>query len=183
MTSPVAPSCGRRTALWLGMASAAVWLSGCGFQLRGSGVQMAFGRLRLEGGVGAGLALQLSDQLKASGVEVQRHTTGPAATGPASGAGPEVVLTVLQDQRERVVVGSTAAGQVRELVLRQRLRYRLRTASGRDLIALDEIVQERELSFNETQVLGKEAEEALLYTDIQNAVVRQLMYRLAAVRL
>jgi LPS-assembly lipoprotein len=182
MTSPVAPSCGRRTVLWLGMAGAAVWLSGCGFQLRGSGVQMAFGRLRLEGGVGAGLALQLSDQLKASGVEVQRNASGPA-TGPATGAGPEVVLTVLQDQRERVVVGSTAAGQVRELVLRQRLRYRLRTASGRDLIALDEIVQERELSFNETQVLGKEAEEALLYTDIQNAVVRQLMYRLAAVRL
>jgi LPS-assembly lipoprotein len=95
---------------------------------------------------------------------------------------PEAVLDLLQDQRERVVVGTTAAGQVRELVLRQRVRFRLRTPAGKELIPEIEVLQEREMSFTETQVLGKEAEEALLYRDMQNAVVRQIMARLAAVK-
>lgn len=138
---------------------------------------MPFARLLLNAAPGSELTRVLVPQLRSSGVEVIRET-------PASGQpGPDVLLDILQDQRERVVVGTTAAGQVRELQLRQRVTFRLRTARGRDLIQVTELLQERELSFTETQVLGKEEEEALLYTDMRNAMVRQLMTRLAAVRM
>lgn len=171
---PHVPS--RRIALrTLGLGAAGL-LVGCGFQLRGTGVTMPFSSLQIRGVGNPGLISQLSAQLKSSGIEVIRNVPGDVAIKP------EVVLEILQDQRERVVVGTTAAGQVRELQLRHRLRFRLRTPQGRDLIAETELLQERELSFTETQVLGKEEEEALLYNDMQNGLVRQLMMRLAAVK-
>jgi LPS-assembly lipoprotein len=80
-------------------------------------------------------------------------------------------------------VGTTAAGQVRELALRRRVRFALRTPAGVELIPETELAQERELSFSETVVLGKEAEEALLFDDMRTAIVRQWLVRLAAVPL
>lgn len=170
----------RRHAL-LSVAGAALALSGCGFRLRGSGVVFAFRTLRLDAPVLTPLVSDLVAQLRASGLLVTGGVVPPVA-GTLAVAAPDVVLHLLQDQRERVVVGSTATGQVRELQLRQRLQFRLRTPAGRDLIAPTEVLQERDLSFSETQVLGKEMEEALLYQDMQTAVVRQLLYRLAALK-
>lgn len=158
-----------------GMAMAS--LAGCGFRLRGQGVQMPFDSVWLNAPQGGELIRSLVAQLQASGVTVTRQR--PAE----GGAQPETVLDVLQDQRERVVVGTTAAGQVRELQLRHRVRFRLRTLRGRDVLGETELLQERELSFNETQVLGKEEEEALLYADMRAGLVRQWMARLAAARL
>ncbi|MFB2351784.1 LPS assembly lipoprotein LptE [Priestia megaterium] len=43
-------------------------------------------------------------------------------------------------------------------------------------------MQQRDISFNETAVLSKEAEEALLYRTMQSEIVQQLMRRLAAVK-
>jgi len=40
-------------------------------------------------------------------------------------------------------------------------------------------VQRRDLSFNESAVLAKDAEEALLYRDMQSDIVQQLMRRLS----
>ena len=98
-------------------------------------------------------------------------------------ADAEVVLDSLNDQRERVIVSTNSAGQVREIVLRTRFRFRLRTAGGVVLIPETELLLEREISFNETAVLANEAEERLLYRDMQSDVVQQLMRRLAAVRI
>ena len=82
--------------------------------------------------------------------------------------------------RERVAVGQTAAGQVRELQLRTRFRFRLRTPADRILIDDTELLLERDLSFNETQVLSKAAEEELLYRDMVNDIVQQVVRRLAS---
>jgi len=181
-TEPACPP-GRRAALRvLGGAAAGCLLvltAGCGFQLRGQGAPLAFARLRINGADNATVR-QLRNQLVASGVVMVEGA--PAAPAAGTAAQPEAVLDWLQDQRERVVVGSTAAGQVRELVLRQRVRFRLRTLAGKELIPDTEVLQEREMSFTETQVLGKEVEEALLYRDMQSAVVRQVMARLTALK-
>ncbi|WP_058616554.1 LPS assembly lipoprotein LptE [Tepidimonas taiwanensis] len=166
-----------------GLAAAA--LPGCGFRLRGADLRFAFSTLRLQAPGDSDVLQSLRAQLQAAGVTVLEAGGPPpvpaAAPSPATAA--DVILQVLQDQRERVVVGTTAAGQVRELALRRRLRFALRTPSGRELIPATELLQERELSFSETVVLGKEAEEALLFDDMRTAIVRQLLVRLAAVRL
>ena len=61
--------------------------------------------------------------------------------------------------------------------------FRLRTPAGQELIAPTELLQTRDVSYNETQALAKEAEEALLMRNMQSDMVQQLLRRLAAVRL
>ena len=46
----------------------------------------------------------------------------------------QVVLHVARDHHERVVSGQTDSGQVRELTLRVRFRFRLSTVAGKVLI-------------------------------------------------
>ena len=74
------------------------------------------------------------------------------------------------------------AAQLRELQLRLRVRFRLRTPTGGEPIPNTEIVQQRDISYNETQALAKEAEEALLYRNMQSDIVQQILRRLAAVK-
>ena len=94
----------------------------------------------------------------------------------------EAIMDLLQEQRERVVVGLNASGQVRELQLRLRIRFKLRTPGGEELIPDTELLQQRDISYSETIALAKEAEEALLYRNMQTDIVQQLLRRLAAVR-
>ena len=167
----------RRWLAGLALAGAPLLLSACGFRLRGAAAPLAFSRLRLSAPAHSPVARLLRASLQASGVALLPDDPLPPGSAP-----PEVLLDIAQDQSERVVVGTTGAGQVRELQLRQRLRFRLRTLAGRDLMADTELLQQRELSFTEAQALGKEAEEALLFQDMQQALARQLMARLAALR-
>ena len=117
------------------------------------------------------LAVELRSSIDAS-------TTTRVVDGVAQA---QVVLEALTDSREKVVVASTAAGQVTELQLRARFRFRLRTVAGKELIASTEILQSRDMSYTESAALGKEQEEATLYRAMQTDIVSQVMRRLASV--
>ena len=161
-------SLGRGTLLGL----SALALGGCGFKLRGA-QSYDFQTLAI-----AGTGSTLADELRRSlGKNVQLLPPGaPLKTA-------QVILDIVREQRERVVVGISSTGQVRELQLRIRLVFRVRTPQGDELVPQTELLQRRDISFNETAVLAKEAEEALLYRDMQTDLVQQLLRRLAAVRL
>jgi LPS-assembly lipoprotein len=100
----------------------------------------------------------------------------------ATPAGADVVLQALEDARERSVVASTSAAQVRELQLRLRFVFRADTPAGRELIPRVELLLARDLSYRETAALAKEQEEAELFREMQVDMVLQLLRRLAAVR-
>jgi len=161
----------RRTLLSL-MASA-VALSGCGFALR-KAPSFAFTTLY------SGLveASPLGVELKRS-LESTRKVEVITDSRQINRA--QVVLEVLASQREKVVLSLNTSGQVGEFQLRLRFRFRLRTLAGKELIADTEIVQQRDMSFNESAALAKETEEGLLYRDMQSDIVQQIMRRLAAV--
>lgn len=153
---------------------ALVSLSGCGFALR-KAPDFAFTTLY------SGLA-----ESSPLGVELRRSLEATRKVKVISDARQineaQVVLDVLLDQREKVVLSLNATGQVREFQLRLRFRFRLRTLAGKELIPASEISLQRDISFNESAVLAKEAEEALLYRDMQSDVVQQIIRRLAAVK-
>ncbi len=160
----------------LALASiAALALPACGFQLR-QAPKFAFDALRLAGSESSATSVALRRELQINGLRVltSADPAAPAAATP-------VLLRVLLDQRERAVVGQTASGQVRELQLRTRFRFNLQTSDERILIDDTELLLERDLSFNETQVLAKDAEEQLLYRDMTSDIVQQVVRRLAAV--
>ena len=94
----------------------------------------------------------------------------------------QVILDLLQELQEKVILSKSATGTVREYVLRSRVRFKLRTRDGFELIPDTELIQEREISFSETAALSKESEEQLLYKDMRSDIVQQLLRRLAAVR-
>ena len=152
------------------LASAA--LAGCGFKLRTS-QPLPFATIAITperaGGVAGDLARYLGQVVR------------PVAPG-VGGEPPEVILDILQETREKLIVGVNASGQVREYELRMRVNFRLRSSKGPELIAPAFIEQHRSISFSESAVLAKEAEETLLYRDMQSDIVQQLLRRLAAVK-
>ena len=148
-------------------------LSACGFQLRRA-PDFAFDTLY----IGTADSSQLGNELKRTISASDAVRVVPAAQINTA----QVLLDVLQEQREKVVVGLNASGQVREFELRIRFQFRLRSRDGKELIPATEILQQRDISFSESAVLAKEAEEALLYRDMQSDIVQQLMRRLAAVK-
>ena len=152
------------------------FLQACGFKLRGTQT-FAFETIAVEASpVGA----VTSELRKALGSQLFVNTAA-SATGAAVPAA-QVTMDILQELRERAVAGVNAAGQVRELQLRIRVKFRLRNARGKDLIEETEILQQRDISFSESAVLAKEVEEALLYKNMQADIVQQLLRRLAAVK-
>jgi LPS-assembly lipoprotein len=159
---------GRRTLITTMLGSAL--LAACGFQLRGS-TELPFSRIAL---VGFAPRSQLADEL--------RRTLSQSAEVVATPAQAQVVLHALSDKRERSVVASTTASQVRELQLRVRLEFRLTTPGGRELIPATELLQTRDMSYSETVALAKEYEEAQLLRAMQSDIVGQLMRRLAHVK-
>lgn len=153
---------------------AALALGGCGFQLRGA-PELAFSSLYINATDNSALGTELKRNLASLGTLQLVSEAAQANTAQA-------ILDVLAEQREKTVVGVNASGQVREFQLRVRVRFRLRTPQGKELIPDTELLQQRDISFNETAVLAKESEEALLYRYMQTDIVQQLMRRLAAVR-
>ena len=157
----------------VGVALLAIGLvAGCGFALRSS-PNFAFDTVAVTPeqsvGVAAELSRYLGDKLR------------PVV--PLEGqAGPQAVIEVIQELREKSIVGVTATGQVREFQLRLRVKFRVRTLQGVELIAPTEVVLQRDISFNETAVLAKETEEILLYRDMQSDLVQQLLRRVAAIK-
>jgi LPS-assembly lipoprotein len=167
-------------------ASAAALLAGCGFQLQ-QAPDFAFRSLQINAPAMSPIAGELKRALNTDG-RVEVLGPGPVplpATGAASAvAAPagRLVFDLLQEQREKVVVGITASGQVREYQLRSRMRFRVRTPGGKELIPDTELLQQRDISFSESAVLAKESEETLLYRDMQSDLVQQLMRRLGALK-
>jgi LPS-assembly lipoprotein len=151
---------------------AATLLSACGFKLRSS-QSFAFQTVAISPEGGGAVATELRRYLG--------DAVRPLAT-PKGGEAPQVIVDILQELREKLVVGVNASGQVREFQLRIRVKFRMRMPQGRELIPATDIVQQRDISFNESAVLAKEAEEVLLYRDMQSDIVQQLLRRLSAVK-
>ena len=149
-------------------------LSACGFQLRSAG-DYPFKTLFANFSTNSPL-----------GVELRRNLLGTGRitllTEPTQMTTADAVLDILSEERQQAVVGVNASGQVRELQLRLRVRFRLRTPQGQMLIEPVELAQQRDLSFTETAALSKEIEQATMYRDMQTDIVQQIMRRLSAVK-
>ncbi|QTD45815.1 LPS assembly lipoprotein LptE [Ottowia testudinis] len=154
---------------------AAPLLAACGFQLR-QAPQFAFKTIVLAMPATA-LAVELRRQLE--GAERVRVLL-PGAAGADQA---DVILESPGEQRERTVVSVTATGEVREFQLRIRLRFRLRTPEGRELLPMSEIQRQIDQSYSESAALSKEQEALMLYQNMQSDVVQQLMRRLATIKI
>jgi LPS-assembly lipoprotein len=149
-------------------------LAGCGFELR-KPPRYAFNTLFSSIPIVSPFGVKLKRSLESSGqVEI--------ITDPRQIERADVIFDQLFELREKVVVGRTSTGAIREFQLRLRYRFRVRSRNGIELIPDTEITLNRDINFNETGALSKESEEALLYKDMENDLVLQIQRRLAAIR-
>ena len=172
-----APFLSSRRGLLAGAAAASlVALSGCGFELRKAPV-FAFKTIAVKGN--SAILNLVRRNLKAAGTVTLVETT----PGDAASAIPaDAVFEVLAEERSRLVVSTNSSGLVRDVELLFRFRFKLTAPGGKELLGPTLIEQRRDLTYNETNALAKEAEADLLYRDMQSDVAQQVVRRLGAVK-
>ena len=94
----------------------------------------------------------------------------------------QAVLKILGESQEKHILSLSVGGKVREFELRYRVVYRLTDLAGNDLAPPGEISLRRDLTYDDTQVLAKESEEALLYRDMKADAVQQMLRRLSVAK-
>ena len=161
----------RRRLLGGALAAAAVLLSGCGFHLRGPQA-LDFATLHIEVPAQTEFGAQLRRLIATTGTTRVEEDAAKA----------EARLQILANDRGREILSLTGAGKVREYQLVQVLRFQLLDRAGKTVIPPTSLSARREYTFDDSLVLGKEQEENLLYRDMQNDLVQQLMRRLNPLR-
>ena len=156
----------RRALAWFLVAA----LAGCGFQLRGSAT-LPFDTVYVPGASG-GIALDLKRNIQAG-------TNAKVVDDPKKA---QAVLEFTREERQKVILSLTGTGAVREFQLRYLVSFRVHDSKGEDYVPTSTIQLTRDVTFNDAEVLAKESEEQLLYRDMQNDMVQQIMLRLAAAK-
>ncbi len=151
-------------------AAVALLLASCGFHLRGQ-ASLPFETLYVSGS--PLFANQVARAVRAgSKTRVINNPKDAQAT-----------LQILSELRERLILSLSAAGRVREISLRYRVAFRLMDATGAEFLPASEIVLRRDVTYSDSDVLGKEQEEALLYRDMLNDAVQQVVRRMQVAKL
>lgn len=147
-------------------------LAGCGFQLRGS-ANLPFETLHVQAPAGSQFGTQFR-RLVTAGSNTRIVDTPKDA---------DATLVLITELREKNILSLSGAGRVREFQLRYRMSYRLLDKNAVEILPVSEIILFRDLSYSDTDTLSKEAEEALLFRDMQSDAVQQLLRRLQVAKL
>ncbi|MCM2568403.1 MULTISPECIES: LPS-assembly lipoprotein LptE [Janthinobacterium] len=165
---------GRRAVLALGLT---VLLSACGFHLRGSNgsFMLPFATMYIGLPDTSPLAIGLKRYIRAIGSTEVVNTRD----------GADAVLEVLSDperNQTKTILSLNKNGRVQEYQLGYSINFRVVDKAGNQLLAPTTISLVRPITFDDSQVLAKETEEAALYRDMRNDLVQQIMRRLAAIK-
>jgi LPS-assembly lipoprotein len=155
------------------MIATVVMLSACGFHLRGS-IQATLPFKTMYVGFPDSSPL---------GADLKRYIPSGGTTQVVTNAkDAEAILESISETREKTVLSLNSQGRVREYNLYYKLIFRVKDNKNQELLGPTEVIVRRDLSFNESQALAKEAEETMLYRDMQTDLVQQVLRRLAAIK-
>jgi LPS-assembly lipoprotein len=146
----------------------ALTLSACGFQLRGTAA-LPFETIYIPNTSG-GIALDLKRNIQ-GGTRTRVVDNEKAA---------QALMELSGETRFRNILSLSGAGRVRELQLVLRVNLRVHDGKGGEFIPLTTLSITRDLTYNDTDILAKEAEEASIYREMQSDLVQQILRRLSA---
>jgi LPS-assembly lipoprotein len=149
-------------------------LSGCGFKLRGTDGSYNLPFHSIYVGI---------PDTSPLGTELRRNLrAGDAVVVVESPAEAQAQIDLVSETRGRAILSLNSLGRVREFLLTYTVVFQVRDPKGGTLLAPTEIILRRNMAFDETQVLAKEAEANLLYRDMQGDAVQQMIRRVAALK-
>jgi LPS-assembly lipoprotein len=159
----------RRLALAALAVAAAATLAACGFHRR-SAQPLNYERIALSGFADRST---MADEI--------RRALPATAHIAANVLDSQVVIQAVEDTQKTTVEASTAFGQVRELELHVKLRYRVLDPNGTELLPLADVERFRDMTYDEKDALAKDTELKSLYRDMQSDMAYQLIRVLSAV--
>ena len=150
----------------------ALMLSACGFALRGStdDFRLPFRTVHVNVPDNTLFGITIKRQIRSAGAEV--------VSDPKHA---DALLQILQTKREREVLSLTAAGRPREFALFYTFSYQVSSPEKQILLGPLEIRFRRTLTYDESQAYAKEKEADLLYTDMENNAITQVIRRIASI--
>ena len=143
-------------------------LAGCGFHLRGS-APVPFETLYIPNAK-TGVALDLKRNIEAG-------TNAKVIDDPKKA---DAILELSGESREKIILSLTGTGRVREFRLRYRMGYRVHDGKGGEYVPPSVVQLQRDVTYDDSAILAKEAEEQLLFRDMQSDMVQQVLRRLAS---
>lgn len=145
-------------------------LAACGFHLRGDfNVPFASVFVSTTG------ASQIANVLK-------RELTNSPTRLMTSAKDADAQLNISAEKRERIILSLSGAGRVREYQLKISVRYQLVDSKGVVAIPTSEIQLQRIMTYDDSQVIAKQQEEALLYKDMEQDAASQILRRMTAIK-
>ena len=163
------PPLSRRLALATLVVAGAAALAACGFHRRVA-QPLNYERIALSGFADRST---MADEI--------RRALPSSAHLVASVLESQVVIEAVEDTQKTTVEASTAFGQVRELELHVKLRYRVLDPNGLELLPLADLERFRDMTYDEKDALAKDTELKALYRDMQSDMAYQLVRVLSAV--
>ncbi len=163
----------RRSLLAVTMISSV--LAGCGFRFRGS-TALSFDSIFIESAPNSTLAAQLKQRIITLGESGASTKILPSANGA------KLILRIVRELREKEVTGITASGKQRDYQLRLRVVYQALKPNVEIPSNEVELVLRRDISTLDSQLSSKQEEDILIYREMQNDMVQQLLSRLAAIK-
>ena len=148
-------------------------VAGCGFQLRGTLTSnLPYATLYIALPENSDVRIWMQRYIKATG---QTRIVDRAADA-------EAVFEQLQDTRVKTILSVNAQGRVREYRLQLDYRFRVVNAKGQELVGPNEINLSRDITYDDSTVLAKDLEEGLLWRDMSNDLVNQIIRRLSIIK-
>ncbi len=158
--------------VFLALILAAI-VAGCGFQLRGTlSSNLPYKTLYI--------SLPETSDVR---IWMQRYIKATNQTKIVDSAkDAEAVFEQLQDTRVKTILSVNAQGRVREYRLQLDYKFRVVNARGQELVGSNEINLSRDITYDDSTVLAKDLEEGLLWRDMNNDLVNQIIRRLSIIK-
>jgi LPS-assembly lipoprotein len=158
-----------RRRIGLALAGAAL-IAGCGFKPRGA-ASLPFKTLYSNVPPASAFGAEVRRTLRSNGITIVDRREDAQAR-----------FDLLSELPEREITALSTSGRPREYQLRLRVRWQLKGEGDRDLIAANELVLRRQITVLDVQGVVNPEEEILLYADMRNDAVRQILRRMSALK-
>lgn len=158
----------KHLAYWFSMLTLSAMLTACGFHLRQPS-PIAFKTVQIKGNT------QINTALKKALIE-----QGIKIVTEAEEA--ELQLDLLKEESEQRILSLSGTGVVREYELYYRIQYRTKLASEATWTLPLIMEGRRDYTYNDANLLAKQAEQKLLSDSMQTDVLNGIMRRLSALK-
>jgi len=148
-------------------------LAGCGFHLRGaSSSKLPYQTMYISLPETADVNIWLRRYIRSTG--------STQVVDDAESA--EAIFQQLTNSRQKSILSVNTLGRVREYRLQLSYTFRVVNQKGQVLVAPNEVTLTRDVTYDDSNILAKNQEEDLLWRDMTNDLVNQIMRRLSIIK-